>query len=69
MVNEEAKTAILNIRIKPSLKAAASARAAADRRSLAAYIELLIERDAANAEPAALRVGAARSPAVKPKRP
>jgi predicted HicB family RNase H-like nuclease len=51
VVNDEAKTAILNIRIKPSLKAAASARAAADRRSLAAYIELLIERDAADVEP------------------
>jgi predicted HicB family RNase H-like nuclease len=47
----EAKTAILNIRIRPSVKAMASERAAADRRSLAAYIELLIERDAATAAP------------------
>jgi hypothetical protein len=46
MVNDEAKTAVLNIRIKPSVKELASKRAAADRRSLAAYIELLIERDA-----------------------
>jgi predicted HicB family RNase H-like nuclease len=49
VVASEAKTAILNIRIRPSVKATASARAAADRRSLAAYIELLIERDAENA--------------------
>jgi hypothetical protein len=34
------------------VKATASARAAADRRSLAAYVELLIERDAENAVPA-----------------
>jgi hypothetical protein len=48
-VAAESKTAILNIRIKPSVKDAAGARAAADRRSLAAYIELLIERDVASA--------------------
>lgn len=35
-----------NIRIRPSVKDLASARAAADHRSLAAYIELLIIRDA-----------------------
>jgi predicted HicB family RNase H-like nuclease len=46
VVNIEPKTAILNIRIRPSVKAVATERAAADRRSLAAYIELLIERDA-----------------------
>lgn len=42
----ENKTGILNIRIKPSVKALADKLAAADHRSLAAYVELLILRDA-----------------------
>ena len=41
----ELKTAILTIRIKPSVKARAERRAAARGRSLANYIERLIERD------------------------
>lgn len=61
----EPKTGILNIRIRPSVKAIASARAAADRRSLAAYIELLIERDAENAAPDLHPKGAGK----KPKKP
>jgi predicted HicB family RNase H-like nuclease len=44
--DDEGKTAILNIRIRPSVKEAASRRAAAERRSLAAYVELVLERDA-----------------------
>jgi len=42
---DEQKTAILNIRIKPSVKNAASARASADGRSLANYIEWAIMQD------------------------
>jgi hypothetical protein len=42
----ELKTAILIIRIKPSLKRKAERRAAADGRNLANYIERLIEQDA-----------------------
>lgn len=41
----EQKTGILNIRIRPSVKAAASARAEADGRSLANYIEWVISQD------------------------
>jgi hypothetical protein len=48
----ETKTAVLNIRIKPSVMATAKRLADADRRTLAAYIELLILRDAETSEPA-----------------
>ena len=41
----ELKTAILTIRIRPSVKKAAERRAADEGRSLANYIERLIERD------------------------
>jgi hypothetical protein len=39
------KTETLNLRIDPALKEAAAQAAAADRRSLTAYIEKLIEDD------------------------
>ena len=39
------KTETLNLRIDPALKEAAERAAAADRRSLTAYIEKLIEDD------------------------
>jgi predicted HicB family RNase H-like nuclease len=41
----ELKTAILIIRIKPSLKRKAERRATAQDRSVASYIERLIEQD------------------------
>jgi hypothetical protein len=47
----ETKTAVLNIRIKPSVMETAKRLAEADHRTLAAYIELLILRDAEGAEP------------------
>ena len=42
----ELKSAILTIRIKPSIKRKAERRAAFQSRSLANYIERLIEQDA-----------------------
>jgi predicted HicB family RNase H-like nuclease len=42
----ELKTAVLMIRIEPSLKRKAERRAAAEDRSVASYIERLIEQDA-----------------------
>jgi predicted HicB family RNase H-like nuclease len=42
-VVKEAKTAVLNVRIKPSVKAMVERLAAADGRSLANYVERLIE--------------------------
>jgi hypothetical protein len=48
----ESKTSSLNIRIKPSVMATAKRLAAADHRTLAAYIELLILRDAETEAPA-----------------
>ena len=42
----ELKTATLMIKIKPSIKRKAERRAAAEGRSLANYIERLIEEDA-----------------------
>jgi hypothetical protein len=39
------KTETLNLRIDPALKEAAARAAAADRRSITAYIEKLIEDD------------------------
>jgi hypothetical protein len=56
LVNE--KTAVLNIRIKPSVMATAKRLAEADHRTLAAYVELLILRDAET-----------EAPAKKPKKP
>jgi hypothetical protein len=50
-VAPETKTAVLNIRIKPSVMATAKRLAEADHRTLAAYVELLILRDAETAEP------------------
>jgi hypothetical protein len=41
----ELKTAQVNLRLEPSLKAAAEEAAKADRRSLTSYIEKLIEDD------------------------
>jgi predicted HicB family RNase H-like nuclease len=43
---DETKDATLTIRIKPSIKAKAVKRAAQEGRSLANYIERLIEQDA-----------------------
>ena len=40
-----AKTATLNLRIDPDLKAAVERAARADRRSVTAYMETLIEKD------------------------
>jgi hypothetical protein len=57
LVNES-KTAVLNIRIKPSVMATAKRLAEADHRTLAAYVELLILRDAET-----------EAPAKKPKKP
>jgi predicted HicB family RNase H-like nuclease len=42
-VIKEAKTAVLNVRIKPSVKAMVERLAVADGRSLANYVERLIE--------------------------
>ena len=43
---EETKDATITIRVKPSVKAKVVKRAAQEGRSLANYIERLIERDA-----------------------
>ncbi len=40
---KEAKTAVLNVRIKPSVKTMVERLAEADGRSLASYVERLIE--------------------------
>jgi len=40
-----ARTASIGIRVKPAVKQAAESKAKEDRRTLAAYIELLIIRD------------------------
>jgi predicted HicB family RNase H-like nuclease len=42
-VVKEAKTAVLSVRIKPSVKAMVERQAEADGRSLANYVERLIE--------------------------
>jgi predicted HicB family RNase H-like nuclease len=42
----ELKVAVLNVRVRPSVKAMAERCADQDRRSIAQYIELLIEADA-----------------------
>jgi predicted HicB family RNase H-like nuclease len=47
---KEPKTAVLNVRIRPSVKAMIERLANAERRSLANYVERLIETAAANAE-------------------
>jgi hypothetical protein len=44
-MRSELKTAQVNLRLEPSLKAAAERAAKADRRSLTSYIEKLIEDD------------------------
>jgi hypothetical protein len=44
-MSSELKTAQVNLRLEPSLKAAAEEAAKADRRSLTSYIEKLIEDD------------------------
>jgi hypothetical protein len=44
-VPEELKTAQVNLRLKPAMKAAAEKAAAADHRSLTSYIEKLIADD------------------------
>jgi predicted HicB family RNase H-like nuclease len=44
---KEPKSAALNLRVRPSIKALAQARADALDRSLASYIEQLVLRDAA----------------------
>src|SRR5260370_28892387 len=49
------KTVMLNLRIDPELKASAQRAAEADRRSLTAYIEKLIEDDLRAREPAPRR--------------
>jgi uncharacterized protein (DUF1778 family) len=43
---DETKTAFLNLRIRPSIKALAELCAAQERRSMTQYLELLIEADA-----------------------
>lgn len=43
---DEQKSAVLNLRIRPSVKAMAEECAGQDRRSVAQYLELLIEADA-----------------------
>jgi uncharacterized protein (DUF1778 family) len=58
VVAKEQKTAVLSVRIKPSTKAMIERLADADGRSLASFLERLIE--AANA-------GAEQAPASKPK--
>ena len=45
----EAKDAVMNLRVRPSIKALAQARADADGRSLASYVERLILKDAQKA--------------------
>jgi hypothetical protein len=45
MAEKRIKTAQVNLRLEPSLKAAAEKAAAADRRSLTSYIEMLIVGD------------------------
>lgn len=42
---EETRNAIINIRVKPSLKKAAKKQAAEQNRSLTAYLEWLILQD------------------------
>lgn len=42
MVLEEKKTAVFQVRMRPSVKAAAEKAAAEDNRSLAALMELLV---------------------------
>lgn len=44
-MSTELKTAQVNLRLEPSLKAAAEQAAKEDRRSLTSYIEKLIEDD------------------------
>ncbi len=56
---DEIKTSVLSIRIKPSIKASADKRAKEENRSLANYIEWLIEQDA---------LAAAEKPKGKAKR-
>jgi predicted HicB family RNase H-like nuclease len=46
MAEEEKKEASITIRVRPSIKAIAVRRAAEESRSLANYIERLIEKDA-----------------------
>jgi hypothetical protein len=41
----ELREAVINIRVKPSIKAAAEKRAAEEHRSLTAYLEWLILQD------------------------
>jgi hypothetical protein len=52
MTDEEKKTAQVNLRLQPSLKAAAEKLAAKDRRSLTSYIENLIMCEIERAETA-----------------
>jgi hypothetical protein len=42
MVSEEKKTAVFQVRMRPSIKASAEKAAADDNRSLAALMELLL---------------------------
>jgi predicted HicB family RNase H-like nuclease len=51
----EHKTLSLSFRIRPSIKALAERRAREEGRSLANYIEWLVQRDAQRAEEAARR--------------
>jgi predicted HicB family RNase H-like nuclease len=55
------KSATLSLRIDNELKAAAELAAAADRRSLTAHIERLIEKDLRE-RTAAMPIGARRGP-------
>jgi hypothetical protein len=49
-LSDELKEATITVRVKPSIKAVAKKRASQMRRSLANYIEWLVERDAAEGD-------------------
>ncbi len=50
MTKEELRSIVLNVRIRPSLKAALEKLAAADKRTLSSFIELELERAVDDAE-------------------
>jgi hypothetical protein len=44
MAKDEIRSIVLNVRLRPSLKAALEKLAAADKRTLSNFIELILER-------------------------
>ncbi len=50
-MNDEIRSVILNIRVRPSLKAGIERLAAAEHRSLSNWIELLLEKAVTAQEP------------------